>query len=68
MKILNIPIDTDNKIIKCECGCEFEYDNTDIEIISHFDHLTIQERRVIIVTCPLCYRNHELGRLNLNRD
>lgn len=59
MKILKIPFET---TIKCECGCEFEFDCDDIEVTGHrimygFDY---KEIRQLSIQCPVCKRDHEL--------
>lgn len=49
MKILKLPIDTK---IRCECGCEFEFDTDDVIVNSYYSDCN--ERKQYYVNCPFC--------------
>ena len=55
MKILKMPFDT---IIKCDCGCEFEFGPEDIKKDEEYGFSGIY--KITYVTCPICGEEHSL--------
>ena len=53
MKILKLPFE--NKIT-CECGCEFEFDYSDLEIDERIFSFGNRNNivRILYVECPFC--------------
>lgn len=55
MKIIKLPV---KPHIKCDCGCEFEFE---VEELEHQIYcIGNQMYTKIIIPCPFCRRNHIL--------
>lgn len=51
----------ENRIIKCICGCKFEYEKEDIMTDTSLAYITCPERYKRYVRCPECDAKTELG-------
>ena len=51
----------ENKIIKCICGCKFEYEQSDIMTDTSLAYTTSPEQYKRYVRCPECDAKTELG-------
>ena len=59
MKILALPVPL---IIKCECGCDFQYDMDDLNIREmYIDNYIV---KWISVDCPFCHKTHTLKQID----
>lgn len=56
MKILKPKIDT---IVKCECGCEFEFELEDIMKDRYYPDVGYYET-MSYVECPMCNKEHNI--------
>ena len=56
MKILKLPIDETK--IKCECGCEFEFNAEDVILSTMFANNI--EYNTYHIHCPFCKKVHDL--------
>lgn len=56
MKIIKLPVAT---IIKCDCGCTFEFDTDDIEQIG-YEMLNGTTYSRLVVDCPFCKKRHTI--------
>lgn len=57
MKILKPKIDM---IVKCECGCEFEFDLEDIMKENYYPFNIGAYEEVNYVECPICNKPHTI--------
>lgn len=61
MKIIKLPFETK---IKCNCGCEFEFDTNDIFITEFCSFGSVSKD--LFVHCPICKKPHTLKQVKSN--